>query len=108
VISARGTGGAPVLDACAADGTNGEVAEQPGRVEAVATARADLADLASAYDRALRRGLTESSRQTIDHAFDETDRLGRRMLAASRRLRSLERAQGDTRRSVASCGESSR
>jgi len=108
VIAARGTRGAPVLDACAADGTNGEVAEQPGRVEAVATARADLADLASAYDRALRRGFTEGSGQTIDHAFDEADRLRRRMLAASRRLRSLERAQRDAGRSVASCGESSR
>jgi hypothetical protein len=76
--------------------------------EDLTSARADLASIASAYDRALRRGLTERSRQTIDRAFDEADRLGRRMLAASRRLRSLERAQADSGCSVAFGREPSR
>jgi hypothetical protein len=81
---------------------------QAGAAEDLTSARADLASIASAYDLALRRGLTERSRPSIDHAFDEADRLGRRMLAASRRLRSLERAQADSASSAALGREPSR
>lgn len=96
---------APGRDASARDSATGRALEGPGAADAVASARAELDDIACAYDRALRRGLTERSGQTIDHAFDEADRLGRRMLAASRRLRSLERANRDTPRPVTESAE---
>jgi hypothetical protein len=95
---------APGWDASAHDSATGRALEAPS-ADAVASARAELDEIACAYDRALRRGLAERSRQTTDHAFDETDRLGRRMLAASRRLRSLERANGDTLRPVTESAE---
>lgn len=42
-----------------------------------------------AYDGALRRACSERSPEAIADAFDEADRLQRRILVASRRRRAL-------------------
>lgn len=60
--------------------------------EALGRAQAELADIEIAYDRALRRGCSERSSEGIATAFDEADRLQRRMLLATQRMRSLELA----------------
>jgi hypothetical protein len=52
-------------------------------------ARAELEQLELAYQGALDRGMSEESREGIANAFDEADRLQRRLLAAVRRLRGL-------------------
>ena len=64
-----------------------------GRGDREPTRRAEqeLAQLEADYDRALDRGLRESSREGIDAAFDEADRLHGQMLVAIRRARVLER-----------------
>lgn len=54
----------------------------------------ELAQLELAYDRALRRACSERSPEAIASAFDEADRLQRRILKASRRARTL-RADAD-------------
>ena len=46
-----------------------------------------------AYDRALRRACSEHTAEAIADAFDEADRLQRRILVASRRRRTLHEAE---------------
>jgi hypothetical protein len=47
-----------------------------------------LDELEHAYERALRRACSERTLDAIASAFDEADRLQRRILVASERLRS--------------------
>ena len=49
----------------------------------------ELAQLEVAYERALRRACAERSAEAIADAFDEADRLQRRILVATRRRRAL-------------------
>lgn len=86
-IVRRGTAlGADMLPSNDANGDgNGR-----GDRELARRARAELAQLEVDYQRALDRGLGEESREGIDAAFDEADRLQRQLLVAIRRVRVLE------------------
>lgn len=53
----------------------------------------ELVQLEVAYERALRRACTERSPEAIADAFDEADRLQRRILMAGRRRRALHEAE---------------
>jgi hypothetical protein len=52
----------------------------------------ELIQLEAAYERALRRACAERSAEAIADAFDEADRLQRRILVATRRRRALYEA----------------
>ena len=53
----------------------------------------ELVQLEVAYERALRRACAERSAEAIADAFDEADRLQRRILVAARRRRALHEAK---------------
>lgn len=53
----------------------------------------ELVQLEVAYERALRRACTERSPEAIADAFDEADRLQRRILMAGRRRRALHQPE---------------
>jgi hypothetical protein len=54
---------------------------------------AELVQLEVAYERALSRACAERSPEAIADAFDEADRLQRRILVAGRRQRALHEAE---------------
>jgi hypothetical protein len=54
---------------------------------------AEIVQLEVAYERALRRACAERSPEAIAEAFDEADRLQRRILVAGRRRRALHEAE---------------
>jgi hypothetical protein len=55
--------------------------------------KAELVQLEVACERALRRACAERSPEAIADAFDEADRLQRRILVAGRRRRVLHEAE---------------
>lgn len=82
------------------NGSNG--AEAVSEDHELTRAMAELARIEVAYDRALRRGCTADSAAEIAAAFDEADRLQRRMLTTLRPVRALKRKNlGDARPEVA-------
>jgi hypothetical protein len=60
--------------------------------EGAERARRELKELEAAYRKAIERGMSEASAESIAAAFDEADRLQGRLLKAIGRARALERA----------------
>lgn len=82
--------GASLAERRACDDSNGD-ARSPADLELARRARAQLAELEVDYHRALDRGMRAESREAIDLAFDEADRLQRQLVVAIRRLRAVDK-----------------